>query len=73
MNSQLSFTGYPIFFLPPIYGCNASGINTLPSSCRLFSKKAINILGGATHVLFRVCAKYLFPLSSYTRIFKRLA
>ena len=41
-------------FFPPIYGCNTSGILTLPSSLRLFSSKAISILGGATTVLLRV-------------------
>ena len=59
--------------LPPMYGRNASGISTEPSACKLFSKKAINIRGGATQVLFKVCAKYLLPFSSFTRIFKRRA
>ena len=43
--------------LPPIYGRRTSGILTLPSACRLFSRNAINILGGATTVLFRVCGR----------------
>ena len=34
-----------------------SGIITLPSACKWFSNNAINILGGATTVLFNVCAK----------------
>lgn len=44
------------FSVPPMYGLNASGIETVPSSFKLFSKNAINILGGATTVLFKVCA-----------------
>ena len=43
--------------VPPIYGCNGFGIETVPSAFRLFSKNAINIRGGATTVLFKVCAK----------------
>ena len=39
-----------------MYGLNASGIFIEPSSFKLFSKNAINILGGATTVLFNVCA-----------------
>lgn len=50
-----SFFG-AIFSLFPIYILNACGILTDPSACKLFSKKAINILGGATTVLFKVCA-----------------
>ena len=46
---------------------------TLPSSFKLFSKNAISIRGGATTVLFKVCAKYLFPSFPFTLIFKRLA
>ena len=42
--------------LPPIYGCKALGTSTLPSACKLFSRKAMSILGGATTVLFRVWA-----------------
>ena len=39
---------------------------TLPSACRLFSRNAISIRGGATTVLFKVCAKYLpsLPLNT---------
>ena len=40
--------------LPPIYILSFSGILTLPSACKLFSRKAISILGGATQVLLRV-------------------
>ncbi len=43
--------------VPPIYGCKALGTSTLPSACKLFSKKAMSILGGATTVLFRVWAR----------------
>ena len=43
--------------LPPIYGCKALGTSTLPSACKLFSRKAMSILGGATTVLFRVWAR----------------
>ena len=57
---------------PPIYGRSTSGILTEPSSFRLFSRKAISIRGGATTVLFNVCAKYL-PFSPTTRIFNLLA
>ena len=39
---------------PPIYGRRTSGIFMLPSACRLFSRNAISILGGATTVLFKV-------------------
>ena len=45
------------FSWPPMYGRSGSGILTDPSAWRLFSKKAISIRGGATTVLFRVCAK----------------
>ena len=38
----------------------------------LFMVDAISILGGATTVLFNVCAKY-FPFSPFTRIFNLLA
>lgn len=62
---------YWINFCPPIYGCNTSGIWTVPSFWRLFSKNAINILGGATTVLFNVWAKYFF--SPFTLIFNLLA
>lgn len=47
----------PIYALPPIYIRRGSGIKILPSSCKLFSRKAINIRGGATTVLLRVCGK----------------
>ena len=60
------------FSLPPIYGLNATGILTVPSSLRLFSRNAINILGGATTVLLSVCGKYL-PSLPFTRILSRLA
>ncbi len=36
-------------------------------------KNAISIRGGATTVLFKVCAKYLFPSFPFTLIFKRRA
>src|SRR5574344_1103116 len=58
--------------MPPIYGLKLSGILTLPSACKLFSKNAISIRGGATTVLFSVCAKYL-PFSPFTLIFNLLA
>ena len=63
----------PIYSLPPIYMRSASGMRTRPSACRLFSRKAISIRGGATTVLFRVCAKYLRPSSPLTRICRRRA
>ena len=44
-------------FRPPIYGCSTSGMVTVPSACRWFSRKAISIRGGATQVLFRVWAR----------------
>ena len=43
--------------VPPIYGCKTSGIVTVPSACRWFSKNAISIRGGATQVLFSVWAR----------------
>ena len=43
-----------ILSLPPIYIRSASGIETVPSALRLFSRNAISILGGATTVLLRV-------------------
>ena len=46
-----------ILSLPPIYIRSASGIETVPSALRLFSRNAISILGGATTVLFKVCAR----------------
>ena len=46
-----------ILSIPPIYFLRTSGIFTLPSAQRLFSRNAISILGGATTVLLRVCAK----------------
>ncbi len=48
---------FVILSLPPIYIRNGSGILTVPSAFRLFSRKAISILGGATTVLFKVWAK----------------
>ena len=56
-----------------IYRWSGSGIRMLPSGFRLFSKKAISILGGATTVLFKVCAKYLLPSAALTRMPSRLA
>lgn len=51
-------SGFYNYFLmtsfPPIYGLRATGIRTLPSSQRLFSRNAISIRGGATTVLFSV-------------------
>ena len=44
----------------------------LPSAFILFSRKAISILGGATTVLLRVCAKY-FESLPLTLILRRLA
>ena len=64
---------YLISVFPPMYGLNASGIRMLPSACILFSKNAINILGGATTVLFNVCAKYFLPSAPFTRIPSLLA
>ena len=46
-----------ILSIPPIYFLRTSGIFTLPSAQRLFSRNAISILGGAPTVLLRVCAK----------------
>ena len=43
-----------ISLLPPIYGRRTSGMRTEPSACRLFSKNAISIRGGATTVLFKM-------------------
>lgn len=48
---------YPRWSLPPMYGLRASGMVTVPSDCRWFSRKAMSILGGATTVLLRVWAK----------------
>ncbi len=45
----------------------------LPSACRLFSRNAISILGGATTVLFSVCARYFLPSAPLTRIASRRA
>lgn len=64
---------YSIFVFPPMYGCNAFGIFTVPSAFKLFSKNAISILGGATTVLFNVCARYFLPSLPLTRILRRLA
>ena len=58
----------PIFSLPPIYGLRASGILTLPSAFKLFSRNAMSILGGATTVLLSVWAKCL-PSLPLMRIF----
>ena len=69
---HIYFTGIS-FSLPPTYGRSATGTLTLPSALRLFSKNAISILGGATTVLFKVCAKYLLPSLPFTRIFNLLA
>ena len=52
-----AFLFYLISSMPPIYILSASGILTEPSAHRLFSKKAMSILGGATTVLLSVCAK----------------
>lgn len=72
-NSYINLVAiYLITAIPPIYGCRAAGIFTEPSALRLFSRKAISILGGATTVLFKVCAKYL-PSFPSTRIFRRRA
>ena len=60
------------FHTTPIYGLNASGILTEPSACKLFSKNAIDILGGATTVLFNVCARY-YHLTTWHRILNCLA
>ena len=48
---------YPIYSLNPIYLRRTSGMRIVPSACRLFSKNAISMRGGATTVLFSVCAK----------------
>ena len=45
---------YLMTSMPPIYILSASGILTDPSALRLFSKKAMSILGGATTVLLSV-------------------
>ena len=64
---------FSILFMPPMYGCRASGILTDPSAFRLFSRNAISILGGATTVLFNVCARYFLPSLPFTRILRRRA
>ena len=40
-------------FRPPIYGCSTSGMVTVPSACRWFSRKAISIRGGAIPEVLR--------------------
>ena len=55
-----------------MYGRRASGMRTLPSAWRLFSRNAISIRGGATTVLFSVWARYL-PFSPFTRMRRRRA
>lgn len=45
---------FVILSLPPMYILSGSGILTVPSALRLFSRNAISILGGATTVLLRV-------------------
>ena len=50
----------PSLDLPPIYGLKTSGILTSSICLKVISRNAISILGGATTVLLRVCAKYLF-------------
>ena len=57
---------YLITSIPPMYGLNATGTFIVPSSFKLFSRNAINILGGATTVLFNVCAKYFPSFTIYT-------
>ena len=83
LQSRSALSGRPffyIFFLPESASpclrhtdASATGTLTLPSALRLFSKNAISILGGATTVLFKVCAKYLLPSLPFTRIFNLLA
>ena len=62
----------PITSFPPMYGRRTSGILTLPSALRLFSRNAMSIRGGATTVLLRVCTRY-FPFSPLTLILSLLA
>ncbi len=51
------FSGTSIRLLPPMYIRRGRGILMVPSSLRLFSRNAMSILGGATTVLFNVCAR----------------
>lgn len=53
-NKIIDISAYPMTDLPPIYGRSTSGILTVPSALRLFSKNAISIRGGATTVLLSV-------------------
>ena len=62
---SLRFYAFWSLSCPPMYGLKTSGITIVPSSWRLFSRKAISILGDATTVLLSVWAKYLL-LSSVT-------
>ena len=43
--------------VPPMYERSTSGMTTLPSGCRLFSRNAMSIRGGATQVLLSVWAR----------------
>ena len=59
----------------PVFPCRPY-MAAVPPEClrfrlrfKLFSRNAISILGGATTVLFNVCAKYLLPSFPLTRIF----
>lgn len=46
-----------ISLLPPMYMRSGSGMEIVPSAFKLFSRNAISVRGGATTVLFNVCAK----------------
>ena len=59
--------------LPPIYIRSGSGMRMLPSSLKLFSRKAMSMRGGATTVLFRVCGRYFLPSAPLTRMPRRRA
>ena len=58
--------------MPPIYGRKTFGIFIEPSAHTLFSNRAINPLGEATTVLFRVWARTV-PLSVLNFMLRRLA
>ena len=61
-----------IVVMPPMYGRNASGIDTEPSACWCISRIGIRIRGLAETVLFSEYAKTVFFVSgSRYRRFRR--
>ena len=50
---------YLMTSMPPIYGLSATGMLTEPSALRLFSKKAMSILGGATTVFCQSLSNHI--------------